>query len=108
MAAARQERESARAWTLWKLYVAPERGSQGIGVRLLDEYIARLPKDVTSVLLEHFAFNDGAGRSYEREGFAVERTTPRGARWHRHGVAAPAALISARRVTKWLSRHRCR
>lgn len=70
------ERYDADTWALWKLYVAPERRSAGIGARLLDEYVARLPEDVTSVLLEHFSFNDGAGHFYDRERFVSERATP--------------------------------
>lgn len=70
------ERYDADTWVLWKLYVAPERRSQGIGARLLEEYVVRLPDDVSSVLLEHLAFNDGAGRFYDRNGFVAERTTP--------------------------------
>lgn len=58
---------------IWKLYVAPALRGNGIGPRLLDAVHASLPEGMERVGIEHFTINEGAGRFYEREGFAVER-----------------------------------
>ncbi len=58
---------------VYKLYVHPEHRGHGLGLRLLDALIGRLPADADRVLIEHFAANERAGAFYEREGFAVER-----------------------------------
>lgn len=58
---------------IWKLYVHPSLRGHGIGPRLLDAVLARLPRDATSVGIEHFTANTRAGDFYEREGFHVDR-----------------------------------
>jgi len=58
---------------IWKLYVHPSLRRHGIGPRLLEAVIARLPADATSVGIEHFTANTRAGDFYEREGFLVDR-----------------------------------
>jgi GNAT superfamily N-acetyltransferase len=68
------DRRDVETWVVWKLYVVPERRSEGIGRLLLAEYLTRLPRSVTAVVLEHFAFNVGAAAFYEREGFDVDGT----------------------------------
>ena len=58
---------------IWKLYLRPAHRGSGLGTRLLDATIARLPADAGRLLIEHFAGNTGAARFYEREGFRVQR-----------------------------------
>ncbi|SIR67042.1 Acetyltransferase (GNAT) domain-containing protein [Microbacterium sp. RURRCA19A] len=58
---------------IWKLYVHPLLRGSGVGPRLLDAVIARLPRDAASVGIEHFTANTRAGDFYEREGFLVDR-----------------------------------
>lgn len=56
---------------MWKLYVAPDRRSQGVGPQLIAGLIDLLPPDTPRLLTEHIIANDRAGRFYEREGFEV-------------------------------------
>lgn len=56
---------------MWKLYVAPHRRSQGIGVQLVDALLELLPEGTPRLLTEHIVANEDAGRFYEREGFIV-------------------------------------
>jgi ribosomal protein S18 acetylase RimI-like enzyme len=65
-----------RDHVVYKLYVSPEHRGHGLGVRLLDALIARLPADVDRLAIEHFAANERAGAFYERQGFRVERIEP--------------------------------
>jgi ribosomal protein S18 acetylase RimI-like enzyme len=65
-----------RDHVVYKLYVSPEHRGQGLGVRLLDGLISRLPADVDRLAIEHFAANERAGAFYEREGYRVERVEP--------------------------------
>jgi GNAT superfamily N-acetyltransferase len=58
---------------VYKLYVDPQYRGRGVGPRLLDALIRRLPADVDRLYIEHVAANERAGAFYEREGFAVER-----------------------------------
>ena len=58
---------------IWKLYVAPERRGSGIGPRLIDAAIARLPSSTPQLLVEHITANTRVGHFYDREGFVVER-----------------------------------
>lgn len=58
---------------VYKLYVEPASRGLGLGPRLLDALIRRLPSDADRILVEHFAANERAGAFYEREGFLVER-----------------------------------
>jgi GNAT superfamily N-acetyltransferase len=58
---------------IWKLYVDPALRGEGVGPRLLDVVYTVLPEGTERVGIEHFTVNDGAGRFYEREGFAVDR-----------------------------------
>lgn len=67
---------SAGEHVIYKLYVRPEHRSFGLGVRLLDALVARMPPDADRVGVEHFAANARAGAFYEREGFVVERIEP--------------------------------
>ena len=71
---------------IWKLYVHPSLRRQGIGPRLLDAVIARLPRDATSVGIEHFTANTRAGDFYEREGFLVDRVEDAASGDPRHRV----------------------
>lgn len=61
---------------IWKLYLAPEYRGRSLGVELLGQAIASLPRGVDRVDVEHFAGNLRAARFYEREGFEVLRTDP--------------------------------
>ncbi len=56
---------------MWKLYVAPDRRSQGIGVQLVATLVELLPGGTPRLLTEHIVANEDAGRFYEREGFIV-------------------------------------
>ncbi len=61
---------------IYKLYVAPLHRGRGLGPRLLDALIERLPENADRLYIEHFAANERAGAFYEREGFAVDRIEP--------------------------------
>nr|WP_246324434.1 GNAT family N-acetyltransferase [Petropleomorpha daqingensis] len=65
-----------RDHVVYKLYVSPEQRGRGLGVRLLDALIGRLPAAVERLSIEHFAANERAGAFYEREGYRVERVDP--------------------------------
>ena len=58
---------------VYKLYVDPAERGRGVGVRLLEAVVDRLPADATRLGVEHFAANARAGAFYEREGFVVDR-----------------------------------
>lgn len=58
---------------VYKLYVHPGHRGVGLGVRLLEAVIARLPAGTERLGIEHFAANARAGAFYEREGFTVHR-----------------------------------
>ncbi len=58
---------------LYKLYVDPSHRGLGLGPRLIEAVIGRLPPDASRLSVEHFASNTRAGAFYEREGFVVER-----------------------------------
>lgn len=53
------------------LYVAPDRQGEGIGTRLLDAGLDRLPADTDAVVLETFRDNDAARGFYESRGFSL-------------------------------------
>lgn len=74
-----QRGRSGTDHVLYKLYVDPAHRGTGLGPRLIDAVVARLPPDATRLGVEHFAGNARAGAFYEREGFAVERVEPSGA-----------------------------
>lgn len=59
-----------------KLYVAPHLRGHGLGPRLLDALVGRLPGDTRVLYVEHVAANTRAAAFYEREGFVVERIDP--------------------------------
>ena len=61
---------------VYKLYVAPEARGTGLGPRLLDALVARLPAGTPRLLVEHVAANTRAATFYEREGFEVLRVDP--------------------------------
>ncbi len=61
---------------VYKLYVDPQHRGRGLGTRLLDALIRRLPADADRLYIEHFVANERAGAFYEREGFSVERIEP--------------------------------
>jgi ribosomal protein S18 acetylase RimI-like enzyme len=61
---------------IWKLYLAPEYRGRSLGVDLLRQAIASLPRHADHVDVEHFAGNTSAATFYEREGFKVIRTDP--------------------------------
>ncbi|MGA9750071.1 MAG: GNAT family N-acetyltransferase [Nocardioides sp.] len=61
---------------IWKMYLAPEYRGRSLGVELLGQAIASLPRGVDRVDVEHFAGNTRAAQFYEREGFRVIRTDP--------------------------------
>ena len=48
----------------------------GLGPRLLDALVERLPADSDRLFVEHVAANGRAGAFYEWEGFAVDRVEP--------------------------------
>lgn len=58
---------------IWKLYLHRAHRGRGLGLRLLQALVDRLPEDAERVWIEHFAANEQAGRFYEREGFAIQR-----------------------------------
>ncbi|WP_245862027.1 GNAT family N-acetyltransferase [Georgenia soli] len=58
---------------VYKLYVSSQHRSRGLGPRLLDALIKRLPTAADRLYIEHFAANEREGAFYEREGFTVER-----------------------------------
>ncbi|UMP06298.1 GNAT family N-acetyltransferase [Amycolatopsis sp. EV170708-02-1] len=49
---------------------------RGLGLRLLEVLIGRLPVDVERVYAEHLVADERAGAFFEREGFTVERAGP--------------------------------
>jgi GNAT superfamily N-acetyltransferase len=59
---------------IWKLYVHPSHRGEGIGPRLIDAIIARLPAGIVRLRVEHFAVNKRASAFYEREGFSELHT----------------------------------
>ena len=59
---------------MWKLYILPERRSQGIGPKLIDGLIDLLPSGTPRLLTEHIIANERAGDFYQREGFDVTST----------------------------------
>ncbi|MFI5558083.1 GNAT family N-acetyltransferase [Amycolatopsis japonica] len=59
-----------------KLYTLPRH--RGLGSRLLEVLIGRLPVDAGRVYAEHLAADERAGAFFEREGFTVERVEPSG------------------------------
>ena len=61
---------------IYKLYVDPRHRGAGLGPRLIEALVRRLPPDAERLCVEHFAGNERAGAFYEREGFTVERTAP--------------------------------
>jgi GNAT superfamily N-acetyltransferase len=61
---------------VYKLYVDPGHRGTGLGPRLLDVLVERLPADADRLFVEHVAANERAGAFYEREGFAVDRVEP--------------------------------
>ena len=61
---------------IYKLYVDPRHRSHGLGPRLIEALVRRLPPDATRLCVEHFAGNERASAFYEREGFTVERVDP--------------------------------
>jgi ribosomal protein S18 acetylase RimI-like enzyme len=61
---------------VYKLYVDPAHRGRGLGPRLLDALVRKLPADADRLFIEHFAANDRAGAFYERIGFRVDRTEP--------------------------------
>jgi ribosomal protein S18 acetylase RimI-like enzyme len=58
---------------VYKLYVHPDHRGRGLGCRLLDALVERLPAGVDRLWIEHVATNIRAGAFYEREGYLVER-----------------------------------
>ena len=71
-----QRGRSGADHAIYKLYVHPGHRGRGLGLKLLDALLARLPDDADRVYVEHFAANERAGAFYEREGFGVERVEP--------------------------------
>lgn len=61
---------------VYKLYVHPGHRGRGLGPRLIDALIGRLPTTADRLYVEHFAANGRAGAFYEREGFVVRRIEP--------------------------------
>lgn len=61
---------------VYKLYVRPDHRGAGLGLRLLDAVVARLPAGTARLGIEHFAANARAGEFYEREGFTVDHVEP--------------------------------
>ncbi|GAB2687267.1 GNAT family N-acetyltransferase [Thalassiella azotivora] len=61
---------------VYKLYVAPGYRSAGLGPRLVDALVRRLPDGVDRIGVEHVAANTRAAAFYEREGFTVDRVDP--------------------------------
>ena len=68
--------ELAGERVIWKMYLAPEYRGRSLGVELLRQALASLPRGVGRVDVEHFARNIRATKFYEREGFKVFRTGP--------------------------------
>jgi len=58
---------------LYKLYLDPGSRGLGLGPRLIEAVIQRLPADASRLFVEHVASNTRAGAFYAREGFVVER-----------------------------------
>lgn len=82
---------------VYKLYVHPDHRGRGLGVRLLDAVVDRLPDGAERLCIEHFAGNARAGAFYEREGFPVERVEPSAT-----GDAALAVVWRARALGRSL------
>ncbi len=61
---------------VYKLYVDPAFRGHGLGPRLVEALVRRLPPEVTDLCVEHVAANTRAAAFYEREGFTVERVDP--------------------------------
>lgn len=55
-----------------KLYVALAREREGLGLRLVDEFVALLPREAGRLHTEHIVANVRAGRFDGREGFVVD------------------------------------
>ncbi|MBX9244999.1 GNAT family N-acetyltransferase [Actinotalea ferrariae] len=68
-----QRGRSGADHVLYKLYVDPGYRGSGLGPRLIEAVVRRLPPDASRLCVEHFASNERAGAFYEREGFVVER-----------------------------------
>jgi ribosomal protein S18 acetylase RimI-like enzyme len=56
---------------MWKLYVEPVMRGRGIGSKLVDEVIAAVAGEASSVLTEHAAENNEAALFYDRAGFNI-------------------------------------
>ncbi|MEM7111174.1 MAG: GNAT family N-acetyltransferase [Chloroflexota bacterium] len=64
------ERLSPDEAVMWKLYVQHADHGEGIGSRLLDEIIERLPSDVRWLKTEYYDSNISAAQFYKAKGFA--------------------------------------
>ncbi|WP_313692925.1 GNAT family N-acetyltransferase [Halorarum halobium] len=53
------------------VYVAPDRQGEGIGSRLLEAGVDRIPDDAEALVLEAFRDNDAARGFYDSRGFTV-------------------------------------
>lgn len=60
-------------WVLGRLYVVPGRWGEGIGTRLLDAVLDRLPADAERLWLVVLADNDVGVSFYESRGFELVR-----------------------------------
>ena len=56
---------------MWKLYVEPVMRGRGIGSKLVDEVIAAVAGEASSVLTEHAAENNEAALFYDHAGFNI-------------------------------------
>lgn len=87
---------------VYKLYVDPSLRGHGLGPRLLDAIVRRLPDDARGLWVEHVAANTRAAAFYEREGFTVARVDrdpsgdpARDVVWRVRGLSAGAAAPSS-------------
>jgi len=83
-----QRGTAGREHVIYKLYVDPDHRGTGLGPRLIDALVRRLPPGVQTISVEQLAANERAGAFYEREGFEVARSSraPRGILgWRRSG-----------------------